>query len=169
MSLIIEDGSKVDNSDSYVSRADYIAHALTLGVTIADADAADVQLRQAAIYIGQHEANLKGDTVSRDQSMAYPRYNLWINGWSWSSDEIPTEVIDCQLAFALDINGGEDLWNRSVNPNAVVKKQRVEGAVSREFAVNERGVNPTKKSTGDPLLYPLLVNVGSMSMPAVRS
>ena len=169
MALIIEDGSIVPSSDSYVSRVDYIAHALSLGVIVADDDAADVQLRKAAAYIGQHEENLKGTSVSRDQSIVFPRYDLWINGWSWSGSEIPTEVINCQLAFALDINGGEDLWNRSVNPNSAIKKQRVEGAVSREFAVDGKGLNAKKKSTGDALLSKLLVSTSFISMEAIRS
>ena len=45
MALIVEDGSQVSNSDSYVSRADYIAYAATLGTTITDADAATEPVR----------------------------------------------------------------------------------------------------------------------------
>lgn len=170
MALILEDGSIVTNSNTYVSRADYITYAVTVGVTIADDEAADVQLINAAIYIGNHEDNLKGTLVDRDQSMAYPRYNLVIDGWSWSSDEIPRQVILCQMNFALDINAGEDLYNRSQNPNLFTKKERVEGAIEVEYAVSETtGQKLSKTSTADALLASLLNNNGLFSISMVRA
>jgi len=169
MELIIEDGSIVANADSYVTRDDYITYAATLGITVADADGADVELRKAAEYIGWHEDNLKGAKVERDQSMAHPRTDLTIEGWYWTSDEIARQVILCQMAFALDINAGEDLWNRSLNPNPAVKKERVEGAVSVEYAVDDSGRKLSKSSKGDALLASLLRRNGLVSIPMVRA
>lgn len=161
MPLIIEDGSQVTSSDSYVSRADYIAYALTVGVTIADTDAADVQLVKAAEFIDRHEDNLKGYLVDRDQSMAFPRYDLYIDGWTWTETEIPRQVILCQMKFALDINAGIDLYNTPQNPNLITSKERVEGAISVEYAVGENtGQKLSRSSTGDALLFSLLNNNG---------
>ena len=80
MTLIVETGAIVSGANTYSSRADYIAFALSLGVIVADDDAADVQLIKAAQFVGQHEANLKGDRVTRDQPMAFPRHNVVIDG-----------------------------------------------------------------------------------------
>lgn len=161
MALIVEDGSQVTNSNSYVSRADYIAYASSVGTTIADAVSADYELIKAAEYIDSHENNLLGSLVSRSQSMAYPRNNLSVDGWSWDNDEIPTRLINCQLQFALDINNGEDLFNRNNNPNQLVKSERVEGAVSVEYAVDNASANNTiKNSKGDILLTSLLKTTG---------
>ena len=169
MALTVEDGSQVTGSDSYSSRADYIAYAATVGVTIADADAADIQLVKAAEYIDRHEDNLKGDLVTRDQSMAFPRYNLYIDGWSWLSTEIPRQVILCQMIFALDINAGIDLYNRPQNPNLIAKKEKVD-VIEVEYAVGEAtGQKLSKTSTGDALLNSLLNNSGLMSISLVRS
>lgn len=157
MTIIVEDGSIVDNSNSLVSRADYIAYAATLGVTIADGEAADVELIKSAEYIARHESNLSGSRVTRDQSMFYPRYNLYVDGWHWASDEVPDKAIQCQMAYALDINGGEDLYNRSVNPERITTKERVEGAVTVEYADTSGAGQPAiKSSTGDSLLASLL-------------
>lgn len=170
MALIIETGSQVSNSNSYVLRADYIAYALTIGVTIADDDDADVQLIKAAEYIGRHEDNLRGSLVDRDQSMAFPRYDLTIDGWSWTSEEIPRQVILCQMTFALDLNAGDDLYNRAQNPNLFTKREKVEGAVEIEYAVSEsNGQKLSKTSTGDALLSSLLKNSGLFSISLVRA
>jgi len=170
MALIIEDGSQVTDSNSYVTRADYITYANARGITIADTAAADVQLLTAAEYIDRHEDNLKGYIVERDQSMAYPRNNLTIDGWYWGSDEIPRQVILCQLAFALDINSGEDLYNRSQNPNLITKSERVEGAIDIEYAVSEStGQKLSQTSTGDALLASLLNNSGLTSISLIRA
>lgn len=170
MALIIEDGSQVANSDSYVTRAAYIAHALTLGITIADDEAADIQLRQATEFIDSHEANLKGSRVSRDQSRAYPRTDLIIENWSWSSTEIPRQVLLCQLALALDINAGVDLYNKPVNPSIMVKRERLEGIVDTEFAIGEAtGQKLSRSSRSDALLNSLLKRSGLMSVNLERA
>lgn len=161
MALITEDGSGVTNSNTYVSRADYITYASNRGITIVDNAAADVQLFNAAEYIDRHEDNLKGDLVERDQSMAFPRTGLTIDSWYWGSDEIPRQVILCQLAFALDINAGIDLYNRPQNPNLITKSETIVGAVEVEYAVNETtGQKLSQTSTGDALLASLLNNSG---------
>jgi len=170
MALITEDGSQIANSNTYVSRADYITYASNRGVTIGDNAAADVQLLTAAEYIDRHEDNLKGYIVERDQSMAYPRYDLTIDGWYWSSDEIPRQVILCQLAFALDINSDIDLYNRPQNPNLITKAETIVGAIEVEYAVSETtGQKLSQTSTGDALLASLLNNSGLTSISLIRA
>ena len=161
MALVIEDGSQVTSADSYVSRADYIAYALTLGTVITDDVTADNQLVKAAEYIGRHEDNLKGERGTRDQALSFPRSGLYIDGWNWTSVEIPRQVILCQQAFALDINAGIDLYNRPQNPNMIAKSKRVEGAVTIAYAVGDStGQKLSQTSTGDALLASLLNNNG---------
>lgn len=170
MALIIETGAGIANSDSYVTRADYIAYAAKVGITITDAAAADVELIKAAEYIGRHEANLKGYRVLRDQSMAWPRYDVVIDGFSWTGAEIPRQLTLCQMAFALDIHAGVDLYNRPQNPGMVAKSKRVEGAVEVVYAVSDsNGQKLSQTSTGDALLASLLKNNGLMSVGLIRA
>lgn len=170
MAIVVEDGSIIVGANSYVSRADYIAHAATLGITIADDSNADVELITSRSFIDQHEENLKGDRYSRDQDTSYPRSNLVIEGWSWTHEEIPRQVILCQMAFALDVHSGIDLWNPPANPELVTKSERVEGAVSVEYAI---GSNQSQKlgrsSTGDAMLASLLNRSGLFSIQLVRA
>lgn len=167
--MIIEDGSLVANANSYVSRADYIAYALTLGVTITDDATADAQLVKAAEYIDRHEANLKGWRVERDQAMAFPRNDFWVDDWYWDADEIPRNVVLCQMAYALDINAGIDIFNPPMNPGIGVKSERVEGVVAVEYAVGDGvGQKLSRSSTGDALLASLLRNNG-LRLTLVRS
>lgn len=170
MALIVETGSIVPGANTYVSRADYITFALSVGVTIANTDEADVQLTKAALFIGQHEANLKGERVQRDQPMAYPRTGVVIDGWDWSYTEIPRNVILCQMQTALDINAGFDPWNPSTNPNLIKKRARVEGAVDVTYAVSDStGQKLSRTSTADALLNSLLNRSGLFSIPLVRA
>jgi hypothetical protein len=163
MALIVEDGTIVPNANSYVTRSDYIIYAAAVGVTVADDASADVQLVKSAEYIGRHEANMKGYRTLRDQPIAFPRHNVLIDDWYWTGTEIPRHVILCQMAFALDINAGVDLYNRPRNPSMtnIVKSKRVEGAVSVVYAdTNSSGQKLSATSTGDALLASLLENNG---------
>ena len=170
MALIIEDGSIVANANSYVTRADYIAYALARGVVIASSDAADVQLVKAAEFIGAHEANLKGYLVQRDQPLSFPRHDIVIDDWYWSSTEIPRQVILCQMALAMDINAGVDLYNKPVNPSLAVKSERVEGAVAVQYAVSDTvGQKLSRSSTSDALLASLLQRNGLVGLRMVRT
>ena len=169
MALIVEDGSGVVNANSYVSRADYIAYAATLGVTIADDAAADVELIKAAEYIDAHKSNMKGYQVNKSQDMAFPRYNVFIDGWHWSSNELPRNLILCQMRFAMDVHDGIDLFNRPANPNLVAKSEEVVGAVKVEYALDGANQKLGRSSKGDALLNSLLNLSGLYSITAVRA
>ncbi len=170
MAVIVEDGTKVANSNSYVSRATYIAYALTLGVVILDATAADVELIKSALYIDEHESNLKGYRAARDQSMAFPRSGVVIENWYWSSVEIPRQVTLCQMNFAMDINAGRDLWNAPNNPNQTLQSFAVAGVYSESYATGSAaGQKLTRTSTGDALLSQLLKQNGLSAVQLVRA
>lgn len=168
MALIIEDGSIVPGANTYVSAANYGTYAEARGVLIVGD--ADVHLIKAAEFIGSHEANLKGYLVERDQPLAFPRNDVTIDGWYWSNDEIPRQVILCQLALAMDINAGLDLYNKPVNPNLARKKVKVDGAVEVEYAISETAPQKlSRSSTSDALLNSLLKLNGLASIRMIRT
>lgn len=167
-SVIVENGSIVANANSYVSRADYVTYADSMGVNV-DAGSADSELIQAALFIDQHDRNLKGARVSRDQSMAFPRTGVEIDGWYWAHTEIPRNVILCQMQLAIDIHNGFDPWNPATNPNLAKKKKRVEGAVEVQYAVSDNsGQKLSRTSRADALLKSLLVRSGLSLVKVVR-
>lgn len=166
VALTIETGEQISGSDSYVTRAEYIAYALTLGRTIADTSTADDELVAAAVFIDSQEPKLKGYRVDRDQSMAYPRDGLYINGFVWESDEIPTQVKTAQYNLALDINAGIDIYNPD-SADSVVKREKIEGAVEVEYAVTEKGT-VIKQSLSNSYMNTLMNNQ-TMSIPLVMA
>jgi hypothetical protein len=170
MALIIENGSIVTSADSWVTRAEFITYAASLGVTVANTDATDITLRKAAQFIGSHEANLKGYKVNRDQPLAFPRSDVEIDGWYWSSAEIPRQVLLAQLNIALDIEEGVDPYNPPANPNLIERSVNVAGAISVEYAIG--GLVPQKvgrSSSATALMACLLKNNGLMSVRLERS
>lgn len=166
--IIVEDGTIIDNANSYVTCTDYIAYAASKGVTIADDFDADTELVKAAEFIGAHEGNLKGDRVERDQPLAYPRKNLVLEGFEWKADEIPRQVILCQMALALDIHAGIDLYNPAPNPNRAAKREKVD-VIEVEYFGRAGGTKMSRDSTATALLATLLVRSGLMSIPLVRA
>lgn len=167
--IIVETGSIVPGANSFVSRADYIAYAAGFGIVIPDNESADIELINAGMFINGQEC-IKGTPVSRDQTMAFPRRGVKIDGWEWSDTEIPRQVILCQMQLALDIHAGIDLWNPP-QVTAPKKSTRIEGAVAVTYAVSD--VAPSKLSRvskSQALLNAFLCSGGFiMSVPLVRA
>jgi hypothetical protein len=168
MALTIETGSIVTGADSWASRASYIAYAAGLGITIPNTEEADAQLRAAAIFIGTYESRIRGERVSRDQPLAFPRKGLVIEGFSWSDTEIPRQVLLCQMSLALDINAGIDLYNPPASASTPVRRERVEGAVEVEYAVRD-AQKLSRNSTSRALLNSLLKDGGLTVINLLRA
>ena len=103
--------------------------------------------------------------VERDQPTAYPRKNLELEGWNWSSDEIPRQVISAQLALCLEINAGADPYNP---PDALpVVRKRVEGAVEVEYANPSKVSKVSKYQPSQTIINVLLKNNGLSAVQPV--
>ena len=137
--IVVEDGTIVSGANSFVTMAEYIAYAATLNITVTDTQTYQTQIIKAAEFIATKESQLKGDLVSRSQELSFPRYNLMIEGFSWESDEIPTQAKEAQMSLAIDINAGEDLYNLTQSVATGIKRERVDGAVEVEYAVDDSG------------------------------
>lgn len=166
MPVVVEDGSVVANANSYVTRSEYIAQAATIGVTIPNDATADAELVRAAEYIDAHAENMKGRKLTRLQPMAFPRSYVVIEDWAFSSTEIPPQLKQAQMAFALDVHSGIDLYNQGGNPNLMASGERVEGAVSVQYHIGSGrdGQKATYTSRGEPWLRLLLRSSGSIQL-----
>lgn len=160
MAIIVENGNLVAGANSYLTRADYIAYSASLGVTIPDNESADIELIKAGEFINAQESSLIGCKVSRDQTTAYPRYDLIVEGFSWSGNEIPRQVILLQSALALDIHAGIDPFNPPANPERATRRERVEGAIEVEYFGTDGGARLGRSSTSTALLKSLSKNNG---------
>jgi hypothetical protein len=153
MTIIIEDGTIVEGANSYVTAVEFIAYADDLGIEIIG----DVNpvLIESAQYIASFEGRLKGSLVSREQYLSYPRSDLVLEGFEWNDDEIPRQVKLCQMALALDLAEGIDLYNPPQSESVGIKSERVEGAVAVEYAVKESS-KLSRNSTATALMASLL-------------
>lgn len=164
MTITVEDGTIVTGANSWVSRDDFIAYADARGVTIADEDASDALLIKACDYINSLEPRIQGALVERDQPTAFPRTDLFIEGWSWSSNEIPRQVISAQLALALEINAGADPFNPP--DDLPVVEKRVEGAVTVKYANPSTVTKVSKNQASDTIIRTFLKRSGLFAVRA---
>lgn len=164
MTLTVETGAIVSGANSYVSRADAIAYAANRGVTLADSTATDAMLIKACDYLESFANRYKGVPVDRDQPLAWPRYDAVIEGFSWSSDEIPRQVINAQLAVLLEINAGDDPFNPTPTVGPVTEKT-VSGAVTVRYASGTSS-KVQKSRASDALINLLLDRSGLFAVRA---
>jgi hypothetical protein len=124
MALIIEDGTQIANSNTYVSDAEYVAYAAARGKTIgADATAREIELIKAMDYIEGHRARFKGDKVASTQSLQFPRSNVSIDNFYIDSNVIPDELKNAQMEAAIIVNATELLQQGEVKD---VQKEKVD-------------------------------------------
>lgn len=163
MAIIVEDGTIVINANSFVSLQDYIDYATTLGLDVNVSGKAEEQLISAGQFINIQN-NLKGNLVSRDQPMAYPRSGLVLENWSWLHTEIPRQVIQLQMTKAIEVFNGFDVItgiNTTSSSGQVVKKERIEGAITVEYETSgDNGTKVSSVSSSQALLSVLTNNNG---------
>ena len=74
MALIVEDGTGLVDSDSYISLADARTFAANYGITLpADDTEAEITLRKGTQYVDLQEDCFAGDRLNDTQALAYPR------------------------------------------------------------------------------------------------
>lgn len=112
MTLIVEDGSQVEDANSYVTLAEFRSYAAARGVDVpADDGEAEAMLVKAVDYLESFAARFVGERVSRTQSLSWPRASVTIEGFTWGPTEIPRQVLSAQLALGAEIAQGQDPFN----------------------------------------------------------
>lgn len=164
MTITVEDGTIVEGANSWVSREEFITYAAARGVAIADEAASDVYLIKACDYINSLEPQIQGYLVNRNQPTVFPRTDLFIENWSWSSTEIPRQVISAQLALALEVSQGAD----PLNPpdNLPVVEKRVEGAVTVKYANPSNVSKVSKNQASEAIIRTFLKRSGLFAVRA---
>jgi hypothetical protein len=148
MALTVEDGSIVDNANSYNSRAALIEYAAARGVVLADTDATDVFAIKAMDYLAMYDAQWRGELVDPDvQLLAWPRKGVLLDG-AWtelSSAIVPTQLVRAQLELAIQASKGINLVPTSDPSAAFIKREKVdviETEYSEAVALDARGRLP---------------------------
>ena len=91
MALVIETGALVTGANSYVTVDNFIAWAEARGITFTLDDSLIEQniLRAMDYFESLHFLGLKSD---ENQALQWPRDQVYIDGYSVESDEIPVQV-----------------------------------------------------------------------------
>ncbi len=110
--LIIEDGTQVANSNSFVTDLEYTTYATLKGLTIGvDAAARKIDLLAGMDYILSQEDCLQGRRVSSTQSVMFPRVGVYLFGYAVNSDVIHDYVKNSQMEAAAYNTSGTLLSN----------------------------------------------------------
>jgi hypothetical protein len=164
MALIIEDGSLVANANSYVTVEEARTYAAARGVTLSAVDAEVEQLLIPAMdYLEAQRDRYQGTKVSATQSLQWPRYPVYIDGFLFASDEIPNDLKNAECQLAIEKQNGVDLLPTSEG-RAIIKE--VVGPLETEYSESVGSDSPTMRAV-DNLLQPLY-NSGGGGLRTIR-
>lgn len=144
VTLTVEDGTIVADSNSFVDEAAIIAFALNRGVVLpatsdAELDAVAVLGIKASDYL--KAMAWRGEVVDANQSMPWPRKNLNVTP-SFAENAVPRAVIEAQLQLALIVNSGTSLLPTSSGAGILIKEKvgPIENMYSEKAGVSLKGL-----------------------------
>jgi len=144
--VIVEDGTGLTNSDSYVTVAELIAYAGNRGVTLTGV--AEVALHLAMDALEGRE--YIGDKEDEFQSLLWPRDNIFIDGFYVPPSAIPKLLKEAQMEFAISIDAGD-------NPMANEGRETVREKIDvLEFEYSSSARNSTYFKAAESKLRKLL-------------
>ncbi len=176
--LIVEDGTIVANSNSFVDEDDIVEHALMRGVVLPFST--DVEKDQVATY-GILAADYlrilpwKGEVVDVQQTMPFPRKNMNMTP-AWPEDAVPLAVIEAQKQLALLSYGGVDLIPTASGIGFIVKEKigPIETVYSEKVGISSDGLPilpgisgllaPWLLGTFDGFIPTLLLSIGGRTL-----
>lgn len=104
MTIIVEDGNNLVNSNSYVDIADFQAYAAARGITIiGDPETLlikSMDYLEGLVYIGEK--------FTRNQPLQWPRWDVVIDTFLVTVHSIPPHLVRGQIEVALAIDRGLD-------------------------------------------------------------
>ena len=167
VSLVVEDGSGLDNSNGLISVAD--ANAYCDGKSYAsawndisgDTGKSDAIIEGTAYVENRYRGRWRGTRAYEDQALSWPRIDVVDeDGFDVADDEVPQRVKDAVCEAALRVIQGVDLY-RDYDPTspASISKQRVVGPISKSdtYATPARDAQPLFAIIDD-LLWALTLN-----------
>jgi hypothetical protein len=160
MSLIVEDGTGLENADSYVSLADARTLATSRGIVLsADDTELSQQLVSAADRVTSYEGQFTGQRVTGEQGLSYPRNNSFRYGTTIANTSIPKELKLAQVTLAGMLEAGVEVWAQGFDG---VKSEKI-GPLQIEYADDKAASVgnpdlPQIESILQPLFAPFTAN-----------
>lgn len=162
MALIVEDGTGKTDAESYISVADATTYFAARGNTVWSGLASDTVreqlLRKATDYmVGRYGLRWKGERVSEDQALDWPRSCAYANGFLIDADAVPLIVRTVCAEYAVRASAGD------LQPDVGAQvKQEVVGPISVTYADGARQSDAYKAL--DMALNPYLKGMGAISV-----
>ncbi|EOG5456014.1 DnaT-like ssDNA-binding protein [Cronobacter turicensis] len=119
--------------NSYASESDLMAFAKARDIELPE-KAAPLLIRAMDYLEG---LSWYGRRASATQPLAWPREDIFIDGYELPGDEIPRAVINAQCMLAVEAIEGDLLASVREAP---VKSESVSGAVSTTYAIPDGGI-----------------------------
>lgn len=162
MSLIVEDGTGLEDANSYVSLSQARDIASIRGISLSnDDDELTAQLVTAADRLGSYESRFTGERATGEQGLSYPRIRSLRFCKPYPSDSIPKELKLAQVVLADYIQSGFDVW---AQPQVEGITREKVGPIETEYSesVATNGDNPyfaQIESILEPLFVPIGINI----------
>lgn len=150
MTIIVEDGSNVENANAYVSLADTRVYAADRGVILSSDDHIIIPMViRTTDYL--ETFRYQGDASFDSQSLSFPR-KIYKNS-VLIVDGVPTKLINAQNELVIAVHKGIDLFEIKTDARAI-KRKRV-GDIYKEF----EGVDTFAIPALAPLLRDLIIPI----------
>ena len=119
MTIVVEDGTGLSNSNSYVSEAELTVYATQRGITLTGGT--EALLIKAMDYL--ETLNYIGDKKTEEQALQWPRESVYIDGFYIEPSAIPQELKDAQMTLSIEIDEGN---NPMATISRATKKEKVD-------------------------------------------
>jgi hypothetical protein len=175
MTMIVKETGSGDDAtaNSYASLDDLRTYADLRNVTLPVNDyECEALLIRAMDYLKKYDDTDSGPKwigdgkVSTTQPLAWPRVNVWRDGALQDADYMPRELEYATCALAVDAQTNDLQPTRTPSDTGPVIKERVEGAVTVEYANPGRLMNVAAFAKADTLLAVLLRRRGLFAVRA---
>jgi len=142
MSLVVEDGTGKPDAESYISVAEADAYHEAQGNTAWDDIASDVlkeqALRRAMRYLeGQYGLAWKGTRLYQLQALSWPRYDVFVDGYTLYTDVIPQDIKNAQAELALRTPTSDEQLAADLDQTVMSEKV---GPIAVTYAEGSSGV-----------------------------
>jgi hypothetical protein len=144
VSLIVEDGTIIPDSNSFASESEIVAYALARGVNLphttdSELDAVAILGIKSMDYLAIQP--WKGEPVSDTQTTPWPRKNLGVTP-PFPDNRVPEPVRQAQLQLTVLVNAGVELIPMSSGVGFLVKEKigPIENVYSEKVGISENGL-----------------------------
>jgi Putative DnaT-like ssDNA binding protein len=163
MALVIEDGSLVAGANAYVTVAEVRAFAGARASTVPAVGApGDAEIEAAVIaatdYLEALRDRYKGTKVDGDQSLQFPRNNVYLDGFPVLATVIPALLKAAQCQLAIEVAAGLDL--QPTGDGLPIKKEKVD-VIETEYFSGSGAPQPIV-TKARALLTPLFKDSGGL-------